>query len=122
MSLISDTEAWRRLKAHVDANAGLHLRDLLADADRNASLFAEFDGIAMDFSRQRVRLGTPPITPRAHAPCFDPSDQPWPWPCAAPRPQVTAETMDLLFDLAEGTPKKPSPADPFPCARGRHGS
>ena len=44
-----------------------HLRELLKDDERCAALTAEFDGVLLDFARQRV----------------------------------TAQTMDLLYDLAE---------------------
>eukprot|EP01006_Ploeotia_vitrea_P016555 TRINITY_DN47279_c0_g1_i1.p1 TRINITY_DN47279_c0_g1~~TRINITY_DN47279_c0_g1_i1.p1 ORF type:complete len:621 (-),score=337.72 TRINITY_DN47279_c0_g1_i1:49-1731(-) len=61
--------AWQKLAKHVEAIEKTHLRDLLKDANRDKALVAEFDGVVLDYSRQRV----------------------------------TAETMDLLYDLAEET-------------------
>jgi len=63
--LVSDTEAWKRLAEHAkgfadgdDAAPELHLRTLLQDSARCAGLAAEFDGILVDFARQRVTLET----------------------------------------------------------------
>ncbi len=51
-SLMSSTDAWRLLKAHATEDEMPHLRELMADSKRCEKLFAEFDGITMDFSRQ----------------------------------------------------------------------
>jgi glucose-6-phosphate isomerase len=63
--LVSDTEAWKRLAEHAKSFADgdgaapeLHLRTLLQDSARCAGLAAEFDGILVDFARQRVTLET----------------------------------------------------------------
>ena len=72
--LISETEAWRRLREHVATlNApDHHLRELLKDDERCAALTAEFDGVLMDFARQRVTAqaarvlrGRPTVSRRA---------------------------------------------------------
>lgn len=52
--LISSTQAWKDLAAHVDEISKTHLRDLLADEKRCAALVAESNGIYLDYSRQRV--------------------------------------------------------------------
>ena len=67
MATIDQTEAWKKLAAHVGTIERTHLRELMKDEKRCAALVAEHDGIFLDYSRQRV----------------------------------TAETLDLLFALAE---------------------
>mmetsp|Transcript_7208 Transcript_7208/g.25754 ORF Transcript_7208/g.25754 Transcript_7208/m.25754 type:complete len:563 (-) Transcript_7208:196-1884(-) len=67
MAAIWETPQWAALKEHVAAIDATHLRDLMEDGDRCGALAASFDGITLDYSRQRV----------------------------------TAETMDLLFALAD---------------------
>ncbi|CAK9312647.1 unnamed protein product [Citrullus colocynthis] len=57
-SLISDTEAWKNLKAHVEDINKTHLRDLMSDAARCKSLMVEYDGILLDYSRQRATFDT----------------------------------------------------------------
>lgn len=54
--LISSTAAWKALASHASspAIAQSHLKALLADAARDATLTAEFDSVLLDFSRQRV--------------------------------------------------------------------
>jgi glucose-6-phosphate isomerase len=52
--LISDSQAWKSLEAHAKQLNKLHLRNLLDDEKRVASLSAEFDGIFLDFARQKV--------------------------------------------------------------------
>lgn len=53
--LASDRRAWKDLEEHVrEAVEGTHLRELLKDEPRAEALCAEFDGIFLDYSRQRV--------------------------------------------------------------------
>jgi len=56
--LVSHTESWKRLQQHVKEIQGTHLRDLLLDDDRNASLCIEYSGIFLDYSHQRVTMKT----------------------------------------------------------------
>lgn len=46
--------AWGKLKAHAAEIEKTHLRTLLADDKRDAALVTEFDGVLLDYSRQRV--------------------------------------------------------------------
>jgi glucose-6-phosphate isomerase len=48
------TPEWAALRAHAEALAGTHLRTLLADAPRCASMVVEAEGVTADFSRQRA--------------------------------------------------------------------
>ncbi|KAK1433576.1 hypothetical protein QVD17_10488 [Tagetes erecta] len=57
-TLISDTAPWKDLKAHVGEIDKTHLRDLMADTDRCSSMMLEFDGILLDYSRQRATVDT----------------------------------------------------------------
>ncbi|KAI3726738.1 hypothetical protein L1987_66542 [Smallanthus sonchifolius] len=57
-TLISDTAAWKDMKAHVGEIDKTHLRDLMADTDRCKSMMLEFDGIFLDYSRQRATANT----------------------------------------------------------------
>ncbi|KAI7729729.1 hypothetical protein M8C21_020934 [Ambrosia artemisiifolia] len=57
-TLISDTAPWKHLKAHVGEIDKTHLRDLMTDTDRCNSMMLEFDGIFLDYSRQRATVGT----------------------------------------------------------------
>ncbi|KAI9119106.1 hypothetical protein K1719_009781 [Acacia pycnantha] len=57
-TLISDTQPWKELKAHVDEIKKTHLRDLLGDVKRCESMAVEFDGILLDYSRQQATLET----------------------------------------------------------------
>lgn len=54
--LVSSTPQWQSLEEHAasPAIAASHLRSLLQDAERCASMQAEFDGILLDYSRQRI--------------------------------------------------------------------
>ncbi|BBG94924.1 DUTP-PYROPHOSPHATASE-LIKE 1 [Prunus dulcis] len=52
--LISDTEPWKDLKAHVADINKTHLRDLMNDVKRSQLMTDEFDGILLDYSRQRA--------------------------------------------------------------------
>lgn len=53
-TLISDTEAWKNLKAHVEEIKKTHLRDLMSDAERCKSMMVESEGVLLDHSRQRA--------------------------------------------------------------------
>ncbi|KAI3759107.1 hypothetical protein L6452_06682 [Arctium lappa] len=57
-TLISDTAPWKDLKAHVAEIDKTHLRDLMTDAERCKSMMLEFDGIFLDYSRQRTIVDT----------------------------------------------------------------
>ncbi|XP_062099434.1 glucose-6-phosphate isomerase, cytosolic-like isoform X2 [Humulus lupulus] len=57
-ALISDTEAWKELKAHAEEIKKTHLRDLMNDAQRCQSMMVEFDGLLLDYSRQNATLST----------------------------------------------------------------
>ncbi|KAG7943936.1 hypothetical protein I3843_15G071600 [Carya illinoinensis] len=57
-TLISDTNAWKDLKGHVEEIKKTHLRDLMGDVDRCKSMTVEFDGLLLDYSRQRATLET----------------------------------------------------------------
>ncbi|KAL9266146.1 Glucose-6-phosphate isomerase, cytosolic-like protein [Drosera capensis] len=57
-TLISNTEAWQDLKAHVEDIKKTHLRDFLSDTERSKSMIVEYDGLILDYSRQRATLGT----------------------------------------------------------------
>ncbi|BAT77772.1 Glucose-6-phosphate isomerase [Vigna angularis] len=52
--IISDTQPWKDLKAHVEDIKKTHLRDLLTDDKRCQSMFLEFDDILLDYSRQQA--------------------------------------------------------------------
>ncbi|GAB2287538.1 Glucose-6-phosphate isomerase, cytosolic 1 [Dionaea muscipula] len=56
--LISNNEAWKDLKAHVEDINKTHLRDLLSDPERSKSMIVEYDGVLLDYSRQRATLQT----------------------------------------------------------------
>ncbi|KAF6004206.1 hypothetical protein CCYA_CCYA04G1254 [Cyanidiococcus yangmingshanensis] len=56
--LVSETAEWKGLEAHSEEIKRLHLRELMRDAERVRSLRAEFDGIYLDYSRQRVNRQT----------------------------------------------------------------
>ncbi|XP_062099104.1 glucose-6-phosphate isomerase, cytosolic isoform X1 [Humulus lupulus] len=57
-ALISDTEAWKELKVHVEDIKKTHLRDLMNDAQRCQSMMVEFDGLLLDYSRQNSTIAT----------------------------------------------------------------
>lgn len=57
-ALISGTEAWKDLKAHVQEIKATHLRDLMSDAQRCQSMLVEFDGLLLDYSRQNATVKT----------------------------------------------------------------
>eukprot|EP00249_Psilotum_nudum_P008383 c21237_g1_i1 orf=320-2068(+) len=56
--LISETEAWGHLKIHAAGIEKLHLRELMADEARCLSMIVDFDGILLDYSRQRMTQET----------------------------------------------------------------
>ncbi|KAK2988727.1 hypothetical protein RJ640_020992 [Escallonia rubra] len=57
-TLICDTEPWKDLKEHLEEIKKTHLRDLMNDADRCKAMMVEFDGMLLDFSRQRATVNT----------------------------------------------------------------
>ncbi|KAH0707164.1 hypothetical protein KY289_012240 [Solanum tuberosum] len=57
-ALISDTESWKDLRAHVEEINKTHLRDLMNNTNRCQSMMVEFDGILIDYSRQRATFDT----------------------------------------------------------------
>eukprot|EP00569_Conticribra_weissflogii_P005091 CAMPEP_0171342712 /NCGR_PEP_ID=MMETSP0878-20121228/15139_1 /TAXON_ID=67004 /ORGANISM="Thalassiosira weissflogii, Strain CCMP1336" /LENGTH=672 /DNA_ID=CAMNT_0011845459 /DNA_START=334 /DNA_END=2351 /DNA_ORIENTATION=+ len=56
--LVSSTTEWKRLERHAEEIESTHLRDLLKDPVRCESMFAEYDGVYFDYSRQRATLKT----------------------------------------------------------------
>ncbi|XBI99653.1 hypothetical protein VPH35_019699 [Triticum aestivum] len=56
--LISDTDQWKALQAHVGAIHKTHLRDLMTDIDRCKAMTAEFEGAFLDYSRQQATTET----------------------------------------------------------------
>jgi len=56
--LVSRTPEWKKLKQHKEEIDNIHLRELLQDRERSESMFAEHDGVYLDFSRQRANLKT----------------------------------------------------------------
>jgi Phosphoglucose isomerase len=58
LKLVSSTAEWRRLEQHAKEIEQTHLRELLQDAARCAELFAEHDGVYLDYCRQRITLET----------------------------------------------------------------
>jgi hypothetical protein len=54
--LISSSAAWQQLQSHVHSPdiADTHLRTLLQDEQRCRQMTAEYDGILLDYSRQRA--------------------------------------------------------------------
>nr|P54242.1 RecName: Full=Glucose-6-phosphate isomerase, cytosolic 2; Short=GPI; AltName: Full=Phosphoglucose isomerase; Short=PGI; AltName: Full=Phosphohexose isomerase; Short=PHI [Clarkia xantiana]CAA56694.1 glucose-6-phosphate isomerase [Clarkia xantiana]CAA61567.1 glucose-6-phosphate isomerase [Clarkia xantiana subsp. parviflora] len=57
-SLISETEAWKDLKAHLEGIKRTHLRELMGDTERCQSMMVEFDNIFLDYSRQQASPDT----------------------------------------------------------------
>jgi glucose-6-phosphate isomerase len=55
---IATSAAWKALANHATAIRATHLRDLLQDADRDAAMTVEHDGILIDFSRQNATAET----------------------------------------------------------------
>jgi len=56
--LVSASPEWKILDEHKTEIENSHLRDLLQDSERSDSMFAEHDGVYLDFSRQRATLET----------------------------------------------------------------
>jgi len=56
--LVSKKPEWKRLEDHVAKIDQSHLRDLLQDEARSEAMFAEYDGIYLDYSRQRATSDT----------------------------------------------------------------
>jgi len=56
--LVSRKPEWKRLEEHVADINKSHLRELLQDEERAQSMFAEHDGIYLDYSRQRATSET----------------------------------------------------------------
>ena len=56
--LVSATPEWKRLHRHAEYIQSTHLRDLLQDQGRCEAMYAEHDGVYLDYSRQRADLDT----------------------------------------------------------------
>ncbi len=56
--LVSSTPEWKRLQRHAQHIKSLHLRDLLKDVERCDAMYAEHDGVYLDYSRQQATLET----------------------------------------------------------------
>eukprot|EP00178_Gracilaria_changii_P011404 TRINITY_DN3250_c0_g1_i1.p2 TRINITY_DN3250_c0_g1~~TRINITY_DN3250_c0_g1_i1.p2 ORF type:complete len:633 (+),score=100.29 TRINITY_DN3250_c0_g1_i1:810-2708(+) len=57
--LVSSLPQWKALQQHKqNVIENTHLRQLLDDEQRVAQLYAEYDGVYMDYSRQRITLET----------------------------------------------------------------
>jgi hypothetical protein len=56
--LVSATPEWQRLEEHSQEIESTHLRELLQDEDRCDKMYAEHDGVYLDYSRQRATLQT----------------------------------------------------------------
>jgi len=56
--LVSKKPQWKRLENHVAEIDQSHLRDLLQDDERSQAMFAEHDGVYLDYSRQRATSKT----------------------------------------------------------------
>ncbi|CAJ1952338.1 unnamed protein product [Cylindrotheca closterium] len=56
--LVSNTDEWKILDEHKEEIDEIHLRDLLQDSERSGAMYAEHDGVYLDFSRQRATLET----------------------------------------------------------------
>ncbi|KAL8523754.1 hypothetical protein ACS0TY_013645 [Phlomoides rotata] len=57
-ALICETEQWKDLMAHVEDIKKTHLQELMSDTKRCQSMMVEFDGMLLDYSRQRATLDT----------------------------------------------------------------
>mmetsp|Transcript_13175 Transcript_13175/g.14969 ORF Transcript_13175/g.14969 Transcript_13175/m.14969 type:complete len:837 (-) Transcript_13175:78-2588(-) len=58
-TLVSQKPEWKRLEEHLKSEIDQsHLRDLLQDEERSHNMFAEHDGVYLDYSRQRATLKT----------------------------------------------------------------
>jgi len=57
--LVSATPEWKRLERHAaETIKQTHLRDLLQDQERCDAMYAEYDGVYFDYSRQQVTAET----------------------------------------------------------------
>eukprot|EP00531_Pseudo-nitzschia_arenysensis_P006334 CAMPEP_0116127454 /NCGR_PEP_ID=MMETSP0329-20121206/6848_1 /TAXON_ID=697910 /ORGANISM="Pseudo-nitzschia arenysensis, Strain B593" /LENGTH=808 /DNA_ID=CAMNT_0003621553 /DNA_START=281 /DNA_END=2707 /DNA_ORIENTATION=+ len=56
--LVSKKPEWKKLQDHVAEIEESHLRDLLQDEERAQAMFAEHDGVYLDYSRQRATSKT----------------------------------------------------------------
>lgn len=56
--LPSQLPEWKALADHVEEVSSTHLRELLRDNSRCDAMFAKYDDIVMDYSRQRVSIKT----------------------------------------------------------------
>jgi glucose-6-phosphate isomerase len=56
--LISASTEWKNLEGHKEEMETSHLGDLLQDSVRSDAMFAEHDGVYLDYSRQRATLKT----------------------------------------------------------------
>jgi glucose-6-phosphate isomerase len=56
--LVSATPEWKALQKHADYIETTHLRDLLQDEERCKTMYVEYDGVYLDYCRQRVTLET----------------------------------------------------------------
>lgn len=56
--LVSNTAEWKKLERHAQDIQQSHLKELLQDSERCDELFAQHDGVYLDYSRQRVTLET----------------------------------------------------------------
>lgn len=57
--LVSEKTEWKLLEEHRDEHIDKsHLRDLLQDDQRSKKMYAEHDGVYLDYSRQRATLET----------------------------------------------------------------
>ena len=56
--LVSNTPEWKKLEKEAEYIKTTHLRDLLKSKERCNVMFAEHDGVYLDYSRQRATLDT----------------------------------------------------------------
>ena len=56
--LVSATPEWKRLQKHAKQIQSTHLRDLLQDEERCEAMYAEHDGVYLDYSRQSATQET----------------------------------------------------------------
>ena len=56
--LVSECSEWKRLQKHAEHLQTQHLRDLLQDQERSDTMYATYDGVYLDYSRQRVTADT----------------------------------------------------------------
>jgi len=57
-TLVSTTSQWKRLQKHAEYIETTHLKDLLKDEVRCNQMYAAYDGVYLDYSRQRVTFET----------------------------------------------------------------